>query len=125
MPSRTSTGGCRKPWRRWISRPPCYVKFEDALKDRSRSIITVDTLSGIGEGKGDLLPVMTAEGKSASLLRSELAAITAELRIVMEDKPFDFFDHTDLLDFPDIDRAAAWPRRTCRDTSPSRECGSS
>lgn len=77
-----------------------YVKFEDALKDRSQSIITVDTLSGIGEGKGDLLPVMTAQGKSATLLRSELAAITAELRIVMQDKPFDFFDHTDLLDFP-------------------------
>lgn len=77
-----------------------YVKFEDSLQDRARSIITVDTLSGVGEGKGDLIPVVTADGKASNILRAELAAITAELRIVMEDKPFDFFDHTDLLDFP-------------------------
>lgn len=77
-----------------------YVKFEDALKERRTSIIGVDALSGIGEGRGDTLPVVSEDGRNAMVLREELAAITAELRIVMANKPFDFFDHTDLLDFP-------------------------
>ena len=77
-----------------------YAKFDEALKDRTKSLITVDTLSGIGEGKGDTISVITSDGRSATILRPELAAITAELRIVMKDKPFDFFEGTDLLDFP-------------------------
>ena len=80
--------------------PSLYVKFAEALEERLESIIRVDALHGVGEGKGDLLQVYTADGKAANMLRDELAAITAELRIVMEHKPFDFFDHTDLLDFP-------------------------
>ena len=33
--------------------------------------------------------------------RAEAAALTAELAITMRHKPDDFFEHTDLLDFPD------------------------
>ena len=72
----------------------------DALRDRATSIITVDTLAGIGEGRGDGVEVTTRSGRRSTVLRNELAAVTAELRIVMRDLPFDFFRHTDLLDFP-------------------------
>lgn len=76
-----------------------YTTFE-ALRDRATSIITVDTLSGIGDGSGDSVEAKALNGRRGRVLRSELAAITAELKIVMQDLPFDFFQHTDLLDFP-------------------------
>jgi hypothetical protein len=76
-----------------------YASF-DALADRARSIITVDTLAGVGEGTGDSVEAVNAAGRRAPVLRNELAAITAELKIAMRDTPYDFFRHTDLLDFP-------------------------
>lgn len=76
-----------------------FASYE-ALRDRATSIITVDTLAGIGEGRGDGVEVVTSAGRRGTVLRNELAAITAELKIVMRDLPYDFFRHTDLLDFP-------------------------
>jgi hypothetical protein len=35
-----------------------------------------------------------------TLPRSEVTALIAELRIVISEQPWDFFQHTDLLDFP-------------------------
>ena len=72
----------------------------DSLADRSRSIITVDTLSGIGGGDTDSVEVRAPNGTIDKVLRNELAALTAELKIVIKDQPFEFFSHTDLLDFP-------------------------
>lgn len=76
-----------------------YASF-DALADRAKSIITVDALVGVGEGVGDSVEAQNRDGRRASVLRNELATITAELKIYMRDTPFDFFRHTDLLDFP-------------------------
>jgi hypothetical protein len=69
----------------------------DALIPRETSIIDVQTLGRTGEAP---LPVAGRNGKSATLDRADIAALTAELTIVLKEKPWDFFEHTDLLDFP-------------------------
>ena len=71
-----------------------------------RSIIDVAILKQLGTeaDAADLLKVvpLTSKGAGApvSLPRALLTALVAELRIVMTEKPWDFFEHTDLLDFP-------------------------
>ena len=72
-----------------------------ALIPRSGSIIDVATLTGLaGEATGEDLEVVTPKGKKALLPRAVVTALTAELTIVMDQKPAPYFDHTDLLDFP-------------------------
>ena len=73
----------------------------DALIPRDGSIIDVATLAGLDGGPQDgMLDVATPAGLSAALPRAVVTALTAELTIVMEQKPDEYFDHTDLLDFP-------------------------
>ena len=72
----------------------------DALIPRDNSIIDVKTLARLQPRVDDNLEVMTLEGKKATVARVYLTALTAELVIPVRDKPADFFDHTDLLDFP-------------------------
>lgn len=76
----------------------------DALVPRETSIIDVATLAGLDDAarakaEGSL-DVLTPAGKNASLPRAVVTALTAELTIVMREKPAPYFDHTDLLDFP-------------------------
>ena len=76
----------------------------NALLPRENSIIDVATLQGLG-GKNsnnpeNTLEVVTANGGKAILPRNVVTALTAELTIVMPNKPDDFFDNVDLLDFP-------------------------
>lgn len=75
-----------------------------ALLRHPRSIIQVSTLGAFnrtdGAGRDDVVGVRTAAGREVAVARSELTALIAELRIVMKEKPDDFFDYTDLLDFP-------------------------
>jgi hypothetical protein len=73
----------------------------DALIPRETSIIDVATLKGLG-GKAAPKPllVVTDAGIRANLDRCDVTALTAEITVVMANKPDDFFDHTDLLDFP-------------------------
>ncbi|WP_297049286.1 virulence factor SrfC family protein [uncultured Desulfovibrio sp.] len=74
----------------------------DALVPRETSIIDVATLAGLGgapQTEGTL-DVVTPDGVHAALPRAVAAALTAELTIVMREKPAPYFDHTDLLDFP-------------------------
>ena len=76
----------------------------DALIPRDTSIIDVATLAGLGdaaksESEGSL-DVVTPAGVHATLSRAVVTALTAELTIVMREKPAPYFDHTDLLDFP-------------------------
>ena len=68
---------------------------------RGDSIVNVDTLAGLSDPAtpGDAVSVATA-ARTAKMDRCELTAVTAELVIRMRDKAYDFFDHTDLLDFP-------------------------
>lgn len=73
---------------------------KEALLPRERSIIDVDTLRGLGEDEEDTLEMVTRGGAAARVGRAEAAALTAELAIAMRHKPDDFFEHTNLLDFP-------------------------
>ncbi len=79
--------------------PEAYAPME-ALVPREQSIIDVRTLYGLGKDGSETLALRTSEGTTVELPRSEITAIVAELRIVVQQKPWDFFDHTDLLDFP-------------------------
>ncbi len=72
----------------------------EALVPREDSIIDVRTLSGIGDGQSAELEILSGRGQKVRLPRAFITALIAELRIVMRDKPWAFFDHTDLLDFP-------------------------
>src|SRR6266446_1578803 len=77
----------------------------DALIPREKSIVDVLTLDRLGADADDTLLVRPkqADGRSApdaELPRSLICALTAELSVAIAEKPWDFFDHTDLLDFP-------------------------
>ena len=77
----------------------------DALIPREKSIVDVLTLDRLGADADDTLLVRPkqADGRSspdARLPRSLVCALTAELKVAIAEKPWDFFDHTDLLDFP-------------------------
>ena len=77
----------------------------DALIPREKSIVDVLTLDRLGADADDTLQVRPkqADGRAASdaeLPRSLICALTAELSVAIAEKPWDFFDHTDLLDFP-------------------------
>lgn len=72
-----------------------------ALGRDEPSIIDVLTLKGLGNAtNGGTLEVVGNTGRSAALPRCIVTALIAELRIVIAEKPWDFFEHTDLLDFP-------------------------
>jgi hypothetical protein len=76
----------------------------DSLDYHPNSIIAVSTLDEFNRsaaGSSDTVRIRTdREGREVAIARSELTALIAELRIVMEEQPDDFFDYTDLLDFP-------------------------
>lgn len=71
-----------------------------ALLPRENGIIDVATLGSLAPDTGDMLDVIAQDGSRASLPRVYVTALTAELVIPMQSKPADFFEHTDLLDFP-------------------------
>lgn len=72
----------------------------EALIPRATSIIDVALLRGLSEPSADMLPILGAGGRKAALPRAVITALTAEITVYMREKPDDFFDHTDLLDFP-------------------------
>lgn len=72
----------------------------DALTPRDDSIIDVKLLTGLDRDDGPTLTVTTAAGHRATLQKSVVTALTAELVMPMADKPHDMFGETDLLDFP-------------------------
>ena len=91
----------------------------EALIPRTGSIIDVATLAGLEslcsiqgqsasanqDSKADdlaqsKLEVLTSNGQRAILPRCVVTALTAELTIVMEEPPAEYFNYTDLLDFP-------------------------
>lgn len=75
----------------------------DALVPREASIIDVDTLGrtdfSLSHVSGEV-QMCTPEGRKAAVSRKNASAVIAELTLVMTHKPADYFDHTDLLDFP-------------------------
>lgn len=72
----------------------------DALIPREVSIINVDTLKGLGGEAAERLAILGANGARAEITRADMTALIAELQITVAEKPWDFFDATDLLDFP-------------------------
>jgi hypothetical protein len=76
------------------------VDGDDWRRSPDKSIVNVSTLNGIGSASDDVVSVVTADGGSAKIKRACLTGLIAELNITIQDQPFDFFDHTDLLDFP-------------------------
>ncbi|MEO1775551.1 MAG: virulence factor SrfC family protein [Pseudomonadota bacterium] len=69
---------------------------------RENSIVDVKALGGLdGAGDhGDPIKLRAPDGKEASLPRPYVTALTAEMIMPMDQKPWDIFDQTDLLDFP-------------------------
>ncbi|TPN15913.1 virulence factor SrfC-like protein [Mesorhizobium sp. B2-3-3] len=72
----------------------------EALVPRDRSIIDVETLLGLGKPGQDELLIRPLQGAPVSLPLPVITALAAELRIAVSERPWPFFDHTDLLDFP-------------------------
>ena len=73
----------------------------DALIPREQSIIDVQTLKGLdGEAEFPAVAVRAASGESATVPRGELTALVSEVIVPMADRPWDFMNGTDLLDFP-------------------------
>ena len=88
-----------------LSHAPEALLGMDALIPREKSIIDVLTLDKLGADAADTLLVRPKQADrrtspDARLPRSLVCALTAELSVAIDEKPWDFFDHTDLLDFP-------------------------
>jgi hypothetical protein len=71
-----------------------------AVIPKQTSVIDVQTMATLGQPGGETVTVATRGGARVELARPVLTAIIAELQLQLAEKPFDFFDHTDLLDFP-------------------------
>jgi len=65
-----------------------------------QSILDVSALDKLAEADSESVDIRGSDGHQAALPRPVVTALTAELRICLKERPWDFFDHTDLLDFP-------------------------
>lgn len=72
----------------------------NALRPRERSILNIDSLDELGKSQADMVRVKLPSGRTTDLARAELTAITSELVLTLSEKPAEYFDHADLLDFP-------------------------
>ncbi|KAA5603909.1 hypothetical protein F1188_18410 [Roseospira marina] len=73
----------------------------EGLQPRNQSIINVDTLHDLGQpNAAGTVTLRSLNGQSATVSRADATALIAELAIQIDEQPWDFFEHTDLLDFP-------------------------
>ena len=74
----------------------------DALVPRESSLIDARRLFDIGQPATEetLLTLVTPSGGRARLARTVVAALIAEVTVPLAERPWPFFDATDLLDFP-------------------------
>ncbi len=73
----------------------------DALMPREHSVLDANLVFGLGApDTGAGITVVSAGGARATLGRAVLAALIAEITVPLAERPWDFFEHTDLLDFP-------------------------
>lgn len=72
----------------------------DALVPSAESIINVKSLSKLVRSDDDQVRIVTKTGASTDTSKAIITALIAELRIVVKERPWGFFEHTDLLDFP-------------------------
>jgi hypothetical protein len=71
----------------------------DALRPRENGILNAETLFGLGDPRARRVRVAGAAATS-EIPVPVLAALTAELTFPVAEKPWEFMQHTDLLDFP-------------------------
>jgi hypothetical protein len=71
----------------------------DALLPSETSIINVKSLLDLGDPKA-VIRIMIPGGTMADIPKAFVTALVAELVIVVKQKPRDFFEYTDFLDFP-------------------------
>ena len=71
-----------------------------SLITNANSIIDINTLDRLGEAGEEEVNIVSASGKKAGLSRSVLAAMVSELIMPLKTKPYNYFEHTDILDFP-------------------------
>jgi hypothetical protein len=74
------------------------------------SIINVSTLDGLGSPDARSLDVLTDQNVTASISISTLCGLISELIIPLKETPHDFFEFTDLLDFPGARSRNARPK---------------
>lgn len=72
----------------------------DALVPRDSSIIDVAQLYLLTSDDTSLLELSLPDGRTVSLERSVVSALTAEFTLPMQDLPDEMFQEVDLLDFP-------------------------
>jgi hypothetical protein len=72
----------------------------EALVPAAKGILNVETLAGLDQPGAETLRLSTRDNKIVEMPRPVVTALAAELRIVLKDNPWQFFEHTDLLDFP-------------------------
>ena len=72
----------------------------DALMPREQGVLNADTVFAIGESSRGAVRVVSSTGAAAALDRALLAALIAEITVPMEQRPWAFFEHVDLIDFP-------------------------
>ncbi|MBX9701293.1 MAG: putative virulence factor, partial [Acetobacteraceae bacterium] len=72
----------------------------DAMVPKAKSVIDVATLFNLGRDESDKVAIGTRAGVKTQMARPVITAIVAELQLQLAEQPFDFFEHTDLLDFP-------------------------
>jgi hypothetical protein len=71
-----------------------------AADPRTRSILDVESLLELGAPDAQQIAVCGLDGRPVQMPRAVLAALTAEVRFKLAEKPWDFLDNVDLLDFP-------------------------
>ena len=71
----------------------------DALLPSETSIINVKALLELGKPQS-IIKLMIPGGTTADIPKAFATALIAELIMVVKEKPRDFFEHTDFLDFP-------------------------
>lgn len=77
-----------------------YAQLE-ALRDRRHGVLHVETLYELNRPTAERTLVVAGErGQTVRLPIAVVTALTAELSVSLERAPWDFFRHTDLLDFP-------------------------
>ncbi|GGC40139.1 virulence factor [Siccirubricoccus deserti] len=73
----------------------------DAVQPRETSIVDVRTLFTMGEASPGTVALRNAAGGAPVAVDRALAtALITEIVVPLAEKPWAFFDHTDLLDFP-------------------------
>jgi hypothetical protein len=72
----------------------------NAMAKTTRSILDVESLLELGAPDASQIDVCGTDGRAVPLPRPVIATLTAEVRFRLAEKPWDFLDDVDLLDFP-------------------------